>query len=138
MAGFKSTVSYFDRKVYPSLADPISLYSTDVAWEIGSKVEIIPASTITKDFVITGINIFSVSSSDVFEVIVYKGLSGSEVELGRVAYSVAVPTVDLFVFVPFQTSIINANERISMALAGKDTASHQLRVKLQYFEYINI
>ena len=138
MAGFKSTVSYFDRKVYPSLADPITLESTAVAWEIGSKVEIIPASTITKDFVITGINIFSVSSDDVFEVIVYKGLSGSEVELGRVAYSVAVFTADIFVFVPFQTSIINANERISMAAAGKDTASHHLRVKLQYFEHINI
>lgn len=137
MTGFNRTVSYFDRKLYPSLADPITLESTAVAWEIGSKVEIIPASTITKDFVITGINIFSVSSDDVFEVIVYKGLSGSEVELGRVAYSVAVSTADMFTFIPFQTSVINANERISMAIAGKDTNSSQLRVKLQYFEYIN-
>ena len=137
MTGFNRTVFYFNHKLYPSLVDPINVGSTAVAWEIGNKVEIIPASTITKDFVIVGINIFSSTSSDVFELILYKGASGSEIELGRTAFSVAVPTVDMFVFVPFQTSVINANERISMAIAGKNTNSSQLRVKLQYFEYIN-
>ena len=137
MTGFNRTVSYFDRKLYPSLADPITLESTAVAWEIGNKVEIIPASTITKDFVIVGINVFTTSSDDIFDIIVYKGVSGSEVELGRVSYSASVLTADMFTFIPFQTSVINANERISMAIAGRDTNSSQLRVKLQYFEYIN-
>lgn len=137
MAGFKSTVSYFDRKLYPSLVDPINVESTDVAWEIGNKVEIIPASTITKNFVIVGINIFTSTSNDVFELILYKGASGSEIELGRTGFSSSVVTADMFVFVPFQTSMINANERISIAIAGKDTTSNQLRVKLQYFEHIN-
>ena len=52
MTGFNRTVFYFNHKLYPSLVDPITLQSTAVAWEIGSKVEIIPASVITEDFVI--------------------------------------------------------------------------------------
>ena len=138
MTGFNRTVFYFNHKLYPSLVDPITLESTAVAWGIGNKVEIIPASTITKDFVIVGINVFSSTSNDVFELILYKGASGSEIELGRTGFSASVYTADMFAFIPFQTSIINANERISMAIAGKDTASNHLRVKLQYFEYINI
>lgn len=56
------------------------------AYTHGAKVEIIPASAIAVAFDLHWLEIFEISASGGYEVKLWSGLSGAEVELGRYRY----------------------------------------------------
>ena len=74
-------------KVYPTLANGVTVTTGAGAWGLGSFVEIVPASTITSDFDIHHISLEALSASGAYELVLYKGAASSEIEIGRVRFA---------------------------------------------------
>ena len=119
-------------KVYPTLANGVTV-TGDAAWTLGAFVEIVPVNTITSDFDIHFIDIEDISANDVYELVLYKGLGGSEIEIGRIRFTkdaVQAGTVNQ----PFQTELIAANERISAKVASS-SGSDNVTISIRYHTY---
>lgn len=71
-------------KCYPSLANGVTITGGAGAWVLGSFVEVIPVNTLTTMFDIHWIIFESASANDTYELILYRGLAGSEIEIGRI------------------------------------------------------
>ena len=69
--------------VYPSLAGGTTVTSSAVAWTLGGFQEIIPVNTITDFYDIHWITVEGISADAIFEIVLYKGLGGAEIEIGR-------------------------------------------------------
>ena len=111
-------------KVYPTLAAGVTVVA-GAAWVLGDFIEIVPASTITTNFMIHNIGVEALSANDTYELVLYKGAESSEIEVGRVRFA-KNSNFDAIVNQPFQTAIILANERISAKIAsagGTSTAT---------------
>lgn len=122
-----------EQKVYPELADPITLTSAGGAWNLGTIVEIVPVNTITEDFDIHYIAFSSASATDDYEVKLYSGLGGSEVEIAATkTYKQAVQAGSAPS--PITTPIQPANTRISAALAT-GTGGDTIDMAIFYHEY---
>lgn len=121
-------------KVYPTLANGVTITGATGAWTLGSFAEIIPASTITSDFDIHFISIENISANDVYELVLYKGAVSSEIEIGRIRF-VKTALIEAVLNVPIQTPIISANERISAKLASAGGGSDTATVSLFYHVY---
>ena len=122
------------QKVYPTLADGVTLTAHNTAWTLGNKTEIVPVNTITSPFDIHFLNIGLASATDTYELVLYKGLAGAEIEIGRVrviraaAQSGTAP-------MPMLTAILPANTRISGALASASGGGDTLELALIYHTY---
>jgi len=121
-------------KVYPTLQDPIALAAAAGAWAaFPTPTEIIPANTITNAFDVHWVLCSDLSEVDYYELKLYTGGAGSEVEIGHIAFhrtSVFNQEGNL----PIQVTRIAANSRISAAISC-GTASATCGVKLYYHEY---
>jgi len=121
-------------RVYPSLADAVSVTSVATAWTLGNFFEIIPANTITKAFDIHWIIVTNMASNDEYEMVLYKGAINNTTEIGRVCFfrsSNFVQEGNL----PIQVPIIPPNSRISARLANKSASARTVDVKLYYHDY---
>lgn len=100
------------KKVYPTQASGVTLTTGTESYGLGNFAEIVPANTITKRFRIdiVGFAVFSVAQT--FEVVFYKGNSGSEEEIGRLRTNPGATTNGLIGEMLF-TELIPANTRIS-------------------------
>lgn len=122
------------QKVYPTLANGITLTGHNTAWTLGNKTEIIPVNTITSMFDLHWVNIGEASVTDTYEIVFYKGLAGAEIEIGRcrvvraAAQSGTAP-------VSLMTPLIPANTRISAALASASGGGDTLELALFYHTY---
>lgn len=122
-----------EQKVYPELADPITLESASGAWNLGTIVEIVPVDTITSDFDIHFIAFSSANATDDYEIKLYSGLGGAEVEIATTkTYKQAVQAGSAPS--PITTPIQSANTRISAALAS-GTGSDTIDITIFYHEY---
>lgn len=120
-------------KVYPTLAAGVTLPASGVAWTLGAITEVVPASTITAQFDIHDVVVEGLSANAVYEIVLYKGGSGAEVEIGRVR-CVKSAAQDGALSIPFMCELQDANERISAAVAdsvGTSTAT----ISVHYHEY---
>jgi hypothetical protein len=122
-------------QVYPTLANPILLTKGSGAWAaFPTPTEIVPAGGINEDFDIHWINVSSISANGNYEIALYSGGAGSEVEICR------IPTSRTTVqsqegSIPTQTEIIPADTRISAALSSGNAALDTVLIKLMYHRY---
>lgn len=116
-------------KCHPSLGAGIVVAGGAGIWQLGNSVEIIPVNTITSAFDIHWITFEAVSANETYELVLYTGDVGSEVEIGRVrAFASALLNL------PIQMPIQPPNARISAKLAsasGGDSAT----ISIQYHTY---
>jgi len=111
-------------KVYPTLAAGVTVTAGN-SWVLGDFIEIVPASTITTNFMIHHICVESLSANDTYELVIYKGAESSEIEIGRVRFSKNANQEGTD-NQPILTTLVAANERISAKIAtasGSSTAT---------------
>lgn len=123
-----------ESKVYPTLADGVTVTGAAGVWTLGNFVEIVPASTIASDFDIHYISIEDLSGNDVYELVLYKGALASEVEIGRRRLTKNA-NLDGTQNQPFQTPLVSANERISAKVATKAGGSKTATISIGYHTY---
>lgn len=122
------------QKVYPTLANGITVTGGVDVWTLGNKIEVVPANTITAIFDIHYVNIGVTSATDTYEVVFYSGAEGAEVEIGRCRVtrtsnqSGAAPT-------PLQTPLIPANTRISASCATATSGADTIVLSVFYHTY---
>jgi hypothetical protein len=121
-------------KVYPVAADPVTLTadSSATGWLEGAKTEVVPASTITEAFDITGMWV-TADTADDYEIVIYVGAAGSEIEIARVAYTQTSATNSSHI--PCSTPICAADERISASVVSASNGGEEVYLKLQYHEH---
>jgi len=142
-AGKKSTFDYTyagfqhihaPAKVYPTLANGVTVTGAAGAWTLGDYAEIIPASTITVPFDIHWINVEDASANDVYELVIYEGTT----ERGRIRF-----VADTSVFggalpsLPIQVPQLSANSQIQAKLASAGGGSDTATISVYYHEYTN-
>ncbi len=121
--------------VYPTLASGVTVTATDDggSWDLGTVVEIIPASTIVKDFDVHYIGIEDVSDNTVYELVLYSG--AGDTEIGRVRTSREGGADGSLRAISIMTPIIAANSRIRAALATPGNNGETLTISLFYHTY---
>lgn len=122
-------------KVYPTLAVGKSVQAAATAWTLGNFAEIIPANTIDGPFDIHFLNIEASPTSDIFEIVLYKGLSGEEEEVGRIRTIPPSATYSISLSMPFQMDIVPKGTRISAKVASSLTTSPTVTFSVQYHTY---
>lgn len=118
------------QRVYPTLADGVTLTTAAGDWALGNFTEIIPAAAITSKFDIMEILVEDVDKTDkTYELVLYH--STGDVECGRARFAAAsnkggVPTVSI------QTGIIPANSRVRAKLAIENGGSKIAKISIRY------
>jgi hypothetical protein len=122
------------QKVYPTLVNGTTITGGAGAWALGSFVQVVPVNTVTLPFDIHFVNVGDVSATDTYELVLYSGLGGSEVEIGRCRFSrtSAANTVSP---TPMQTPIQPANTRISAKIASSSGGADTAVISLFYHHY---
>jgi len=121
-------------RVYPTLADGIVVTGGVAAWTLGNFVEIIPANQITTAFDIHYVVVEGASVTDIFEFVLYSGLGGSEVEIGRIRIdreSAQSGASNAPIQIPAQL----ANTRISAKVASKSGGNDTVTISIYYHIY---
>ena len=121
-------------KVYPTLAAGVTATADNAAWTLGAKAEISPVNTINTSFDIHWINVEAASANDTYEIVLYKGGAGAEVEIGRVR-TYKTSTISGANSVPIQIPAQDANARISAAIASSSGGGDTLTLSLMYHIY---
>lgn len=121
------------QKVYPSLANGITLTGAAGAWALGVIAAIIPINTITDNFDIHSIEIEAYNANDTFEIVLYSDSGGTK-EIGRVRVT-RITNVGASPSVPFMCKIQLANTGIWGAVASKAGTSNTITISLRYHQY---
>lgn len=121
--------------VYPFLADGATLTGDSSAYTLGSKVEIIPASTITKWFDIHWVIVEAVSANDVYCIELYSGEVASEVLIAQLKTVKSTTAGSGVVSMPIQIPRQAANTRISGACGSKSGGGDTITISLAGHEY---
>ena len=121
-------------KVYPTLANGITVTGAAGAWTLGAFAVIVPANTIPSIFDIHHINISAYNANDVFELVLYSGPDGSEVEIGRVRFT-RISNVGASPHVLFISPLIAANSQIKAKIATQAGTSNTATISIMYHTY---
>jgi hypothetical protein len=120
------------KKVYPTLTNGVTLTSgSGTAWALGNFIEVVPANAINKQFRIDTANFAAFSSATTHEIVFYKGLSGSEIEIGRCRANPGTTTAPVH-DKPLYTEVIDANTRIIAKLANPGTTATTVVCSISY------
>ena len=121
------------QKVYPSLADGVTLTTAVGDWVLGTITEIIPINTITAEYDIHEVLVEDVNTQDkTYELVLYYGAGDTEcvrVRFAATSNKGGVPAQ--FAMTP----LIPANSRIRAQLAIEDGSGKTAKVSLRYHEY---
>lgn len=123
-------------KVYPDLADPVTLVTSTTSWEYGSIVEIVPANTISLPFDIHWIYVSDLDTNAQYQLQLYSWDVGSEVVIWTIAFfrdGNFNMSWDIRVQIPPQSP----DTRISAALTSNSTNADTVDIKISYHEYPN-
>lgn len=123
-------------KVYPTLASGVVVAGWAGARALSaSRIEVVPANTITASFDIHFVTIESASADDVYELVLASGGAGSETEITRVRFvRDSVGWTKILQSVPVLTPVVWPNTRISAKLATA-TWWDSATISLQYHTY---
>jgi len=121
--------------VYPFLADGVTLTADNTAYTLGSKVEVIPASTITDWFDIHWVIIEEVSANDRYCIELYSGEVGSEVLIAQLKVIKNTTAGSGVISIPVQVPKAQPNTRISAAAASKSGGGDTITISLAGHEY---
>jgi hypothetical protein len=111
--------------VYPTLAAGATVVSSTANWTYGAYAEVVPASTITTDFRITGIAVESCNRDAVFELQLYKG--ATDVIVSSIRFSVNGGFFGNQVYL-ITSTLIDANARVRARLASSNGAAEQATI----------
>lgn len=122
-------------KVYPTLANATVISKVNAnAWGLDANpTEIIPAATIANPFDIHNINLGNISNNDEYEMLLFSGGVGVELEIARVSFDRSATVTEGAV--ACQTELQPAGTRISAKLTSAAAAARSCNVKLHYHEY---
>lgn len=116
------------QKVYPTLADAVTVTSDAAAWTLGNFAEVIPANAIIADFHIHHIAIVEPSANGEYELVLYNGAA----EIGRVSFTRTDKKDDIEGLV-FIADHCEANSQIRAKLAfGGGGGTKTAKVKVWY------
>lgn len=118
--------------VYPTLAAGVTI-TAGAAWTLGNYAVIVPANTITQPFDIHYMNIGSASANDTYEIVLYSGADGSEVEIGRVRFT-RNSTQYSPPLIPITTDIVAKNSQIKAKIASS-AGSNNAVASIYYHTY---
>ena len=120
--------------VYPSMSAGVNVTKNAAAWTLGAFAVIIPSNTISDSFDIHGINFDSVATNGIYEVVLYSGPDGSEVEICRTRIT-RTASSDIELEAAVQTPINAANSQIKAKLAGSNTSAAIVVMTVRYHLY---
>ena len=119
---------------FPSLENGITINTSTTTWELGAFTELIPTNAIDDAFDIHWINFENASATGVYELHLYAGEFGQEIEIARIRTSregAQTGTTN----VPVQIPVQHANTRISAKLASNGS-NRNVTVSVFYHGYI--
>lgn len=119
-------------KVYPTLAAGVTVTGNAGAWVLGVFAEIVPATTITKEFDIHHICLEDISANGVYEIVLYQG--ATDIEVGRVRV-VQDGVFSGVLNIPFQTALLPANARIRAKVASSSGGGDTVTISIFYHTY---
>jgi len=126
---------------YPLAAAGAYATSSTTAWAWGSWAELVPANTITSDFIILGIyvHIEKKLATYHFQVQIGKGSAGAETSIATVAghwyYASTAGFAVRKRYFPLPIPIkVSANERIAVRVTDEAAAAYAYRVSINYIE----
>lgn len=123
-----------EQRVYPRLANPITLTKASGVWaDFPTPTEIVPASTITEDFDVHFVTISNISANGAYDLELYMGDALSEVFIGGATF-VRTTNKDQ-ASLEEQTIIVPANARISAAISSSNAAEDTADIKIEYHHY---
>jgi hypothetical protein len=122
------------QKVYPTLANGVTVTGAAGAWALGAFAVLVPTNAIASPFDIHHINVAAYNASDTFELVLYAGANGAEVEIGRVRFS-RISNVGAAPHVPMMTPINPANSQIKAKIASQNGTSNTATISIDYHTY---
>lgn len=120
--------------VYPTMAAGAGVTKSGTPWTLGAFAVVIPAGVITDDFDVHGVNYDDIPTAGVYELVLYAGPNGGEVEVGRIRFT-RTGTSAVETESPIQTPIIAANSQIKAKLAGSNGSTTTVVISLRYHVY---
>jgi len=128
-------------RIYPSAAGGVEAYSGTAVWAWGSWVELVPANTITSDFLILGVvydQYYALSESVRWQVQLGVGAAGAEAPIASVAGTHYYYSASGWGDFPFYPLVIPrkvpANSRVAVRATDDDPTAFRHCVKIQYVE----
>ena len=115
--------NYMPVSVYPTLAAGATVISDTDAWHLGTVAQVVPATTITSDYLIHTVTIETLTATNiegVYELVLYQG--GADAEVARVRFSVFGGFFGMGVF-KMPSALVPANARVRAALAFSGAAA---------------
>lgn len=119
-------------KVYPTLADGVTVSGAAGAWTLENFYEIVPAGSIASAFDIHYIDVEAASASDVYEVVLYAAtteIARAKITFVDVANSQTLPSI------PIITAIQPANTQIQAKCATSAGGADTIKISLAYHIY---
>lgn len=145
-AGYLDNISeahgqYHDKvvSVYPKDAARVACQSGGGAWTAGAWTEIVPASTITKDILILGVDIrkATVDADYDFQLAIGTGAAASESEKARVSHAFDWTSNVGYGASSYKALAVPIKVAANTRIAGKcncDTATKTINVNIVYIE----
>jgi len=122
-------------KVYPTMADGVVVIGGVAPWTVeDDTTEVIPSGVTTDYFDIHYVNVEAVSASDVYELVLFAGAIGSEVEISRMR-TVRTSTPSGVSSHPVQGPIQDAGTRISAKVASDGGSAEAMTITVTYHHY---
>jgi hypothetical protein len=126
--------SHSPAKVYPTLAAGNTVTKSATPWTLGVFAVIVPANTITLAFDIHGINYDNIADNGIYEIVLYSGADGAEVEIGRTRFTrTSAGNRDSESL--FHSNIVAANSQIKAKLAGSNAIATAIPLSVRYHTY---
>lgn len=122
------------QRVYPTLAPASRITPGTLAWVLGTLVEVIPAGAIVTPFDIHFLNMGYVASQTTYEIHIYSGAIGSEVDICSARFTRNNPFGDA-PSVPIAAPIQPANTRISARIASAIVGGSYADISISYNPY---
>ena len=104
--------------VYPTLAGGVDVTSAATDWGLGTVTQVVPASTITNNFLLQYVVIENISKDGTYELVFYSGAGDAEVARLRFVRTTGAFYGNYYRRLP--SALITANSRIRAALACSD------------------
>lgn len=120
-------------RCYPTLSAGKVVNGAAGAWTLGTMTEIVPVNVITDPFDIHYIILEAASATDVYELVLYSGLAGSEVEIARIRTARESATSGVS-DIPCMCYVQPANSRISARLASA-SGGDNVTISIFYHTY---
>lgn len=124
------------QKTKPTLQNSIVLTGGTAAWQVGAKTVIFDTNEVTHPFDVHWVGLGNVTDvGSVYEIILYSGLAGAEIEIGhcrvfRQANQAGTAPC------PMMTPLLPANTRITAACASTNGGNKTIEVAFLYHEYV--